>query len=323
MNTNTFESLLARLPGLSHKQIRDLLRYISSLKTDKMRVMEKIHSKDASVVCPKCCSKHHYKWGKSKDLQRFRCRDCQATYTFLSGTPLSSLRYRGQWLNYINELIQGSTVRHSAKVCGIDSTTSFRWRHRFLQMLNDAEESHLEGIVEMDETFFLESEKGSRQLNRKPRKRGGTAVKRGRSKEHTAVVIGLDRSGHVLNFTTKTFNSHILAKELLPKIDEEIVLCSDASSIYRSLAAKENILHKSLNISAGVRVIDGVYHIQHINAYHSRLKEWMARFHGVATKYLNNYINWRRILERSKKVNKKTEAWLDVAMHPNHFQQVP
>jgi transposase-like protein len=159
MNTNTFEFLLARFPGLSHKQIRYLLRYISSLKTDKMRVMEKINSKDARTVCPKCCSSHHYKWGKSKDLQRLRCRDCQITYTFLSGTPLSCLRHRSRRLNYVNELIQGSTIRRSAKVCGIDPTTSFRWRHRFIQMLNDAEESHLKGIVEIDETFFWSQKK--------------------------------------------------------------------------------------------------------------------------------------------------------------------
>lgn len=27
----------------------------------------------------------------------------------------------------------------------------------------------------------------------------------------------------------------------------------------------------------------------YVNACHSRLKNWMARFHGVATKYLVNY----------------------------------
>jgi hypothetical protein len=35
---------------------------------------------------------------------------------------------------------------------------------------------------------------------------------------------------------------------------------------------------------------EGIYHIQHINAFHSKLKKWMDRFNGVATKYLANYI---------------------------------
>ncbi len=34
-------------------------------------------------------------------------------------------------------------------------------------------------------------------------------------------------------------------------------------------------------VSAGVRVINRVYHVQNVNAYGSRLKEWMRRFHGV------------------------------------------
>ena len=38
--------------------------------------------------------------------------------------------------------------------------------------------------------------------------------------------------------------------------------------------------------------------IQNVNAYHSRLKNWMARFHGVATRYLPNYLGWRCMLER-------------------------
>ena len=40
-------------------------------------------------------------------------------------------------------------------------------------------------------------------------------------------------------------------------------------------------------------------HINNVNAYHSRLKEWLRRFHGVATRNLPNYLGWRRALEAS------------------------
>lgn len=48
----------------------------------------------------------------------------------------------------------------------------------------------------------------------------------------------------------------------------------------------------------GIRVLEGVFHIQNVNAYDSRLKTWMRRFNGIATKYLDNYLGWRRLLER-------------------------
>ena len=45
------------------------------------------------------------------------------------------------------------------------------------------------------------------------------------------------------------------------------------------------------------RVKNG-FHIQNVNAYASRLKSWMVPFKGVASKYLANYLGWRRMIER-------------------------
>lgn len=42
----------------------------------------------------------------------------------------------------------------------------------------------------------------------------------------------------------------------------------------------------------------GAWHIQNVNAYHSRLKTGVRRFYGVATYYLENYLGWFRALDR-------------------------
>jgi hypothetical protein len=55
-------------------------------------------------------------------------------------------------------------------------------------------------------------------------------------------------------------------------------------------------LHIALNASAGRAY--GSYHIQIVNAYISRLKQWLVRFKGVATHYLPSYLGWRRLIER-------------------------
>ena len=52
-----------------------------------------------------------------------------------------------------------------------------------------------------------------------------------------------------------------------------------------------------LNLSAGERTY-GIYHIQNVNNYDSRLKTWMRRFNGVATKYLDSYLGWQRTNDR-------------------------
>ena len=48
-------------------------------------------------------------------------------------------------------------------------------------------------------------------------------------------------------------------------------------------------------------------HINNVNAYHGRLKQWLNRFNGVATKNLPNYLGWRCALE----------AWGDKLEPPN------
>lgn len=41
---------------------------------------------------------------------------------------------------------------------------------------------------------------------------------------------------------------------------------------------------KLCNLRPGRRVREETFHIQNVNAYRGRLKNWMARFHGVATR---------------------------------------
>lgn len=157
--------------------------------------------------------------------------------------------------------------------------------------------SRLEDIVEVDETFFLESFKGARELPRPARKRGGKAEKRGLSAEQIPVLIARDRRGATLDARLDDLSDAAVEGVLAPRINATNVLVSDGAERYRRIADQRGILHVSLNASAGERTY-GVYHIQNVNAYTSRLKGWMQPFRGVATKNLPNYLGWHRGLDR-------------------------
>ena len=63
------------------------------------------------------------------------------------------------------------------------------------------------------------------------------------------------------------------------------------------------------------------FHINNVNAYRSRFKEWMRHFHGVATKNLPNYLGWRRAKEAlGEKI--KPEDWILGAIGLGPYQQV-
>ena len=248
--------------------------------------------------CPRCHHSPCGRWGNAHGLPRYRCGACGKTFNALTGTPLARLRHRECWPEYAHAMIAGETVRAAAVYCGVHKNTAFRWRHRFLTKPAQAKPLHLHGIVEADETYFLESYKGSHHLSRPPRKRGGKAAKRGLSDEQIPVLIARDRTPATTDAVLPSANTQAVRAVLEPILDHDAVLCSDGSAVYVALAKQLYIAHQPVNISAGIRVVDHAFHIQNVNAYDSRLKGWMARFHGVATKYLPNYLGWRRCLER-------------------------
>ena len=247
-------------------------------------------------VCPRCQAPGEQlrPWGHSHGLARMRCRACGKTSNALTGTPLAHLRKREQWLRYGQALIEGVSVRQAAQGCGVDKNTAFLWRHRFLQAAATHRPTHEGGIVEADETFFLESFKGQRKLHRPARKRGGV----GPHWEHIAVLVVRDRSGQTADFRLEGIDAPHITAVLRPLVDKDAILCTDGARVYQTVARTLGLAHRAINAQQGIRVVDGAFHIQNVNAYDSRLKQWMGRFHGVATKYLENYLGWRRMLER-------------------------
>jgi len=106
-----------------------------------------------------------------------------------------------------------------------------------------------------------------------------------------------------------------IAAALGPVVAEDAVLCSDGAKAYAAFAARHGLHHEPINVAAGVRVRDGAFHVQNVNAYHGRLKGWMVRFKGVATRYLPNYLGGRRTLERTTEPS-ASKTWLLAAVRP-------
>lgn len=73
--------------------------------------------------------------------------------------------------------------------------------------------------------------------------------------------------------------------------------------------------HRPINASAGRRVVASVYRIQIVNAFDSRLKSRIRRFHGVATKYLDSYLGWFRKLDRSPTTGWQSASLLALALY--------
>jgi hypothetical protein len=162
----------------------------------------------------------------------------------------------------------------------------------------------MKGVVEMDDTFFPLSFKGSNPKGRKAHKRGTAASKPGISKEQVCVscIISRDKKRAYSKVSALGMaKAEDLKRVFDGKISKEAIICSDKATSFRSYAKRRRIDHIQLKSGTASRI--DIYHIQHINTYHSHLKSFIARFRGVSTKYMNNYLVWNNVIRHDKRTS--------------------
>ena len=251
-----------------------------------------------SVGCPHCDSREVVHWGQASALPRYRCKACTRTFNALTKTPLAKLRMKEKWDRQADAMIDGLSISKAADRCGVHYTTAFRWRHRFLAALSGDKPKALSGIVESDETFILESFKGKRSgMPRKARKRGGTSAKRGLSAEQIPIIVTRDRHGATTDAVLPRLNRASIAAALTGVVTPANAFCCDGGGAIVAFARRAGIVAHVLPRPGKPDPLAPDFHLNNVNAYHGRLKEWLRRFHGVATKNLPNYLGWRRALE--------------------------
>lgn len=301
MDERSFNDWLANLSALTLEQKQRLESALAgpdpatgiAYELDGMGVSE----------CPHCAAGSPSCHGRASGLQRYKCHACRRTFNVLTGTPLARLRQRPAWRAFARALIDGQTVRQSARRAGVHRNTAFRWRHRFLAAPAAMQAGHLAGIAEADETVMRRSYKGSRALPRPPRKRGGGVKKASKGRDpanEVDVLVMRDREGRTLSDALDTVTHQTINHAVGHRLDREAVLCTDGAPVYRRYAKEKGVVHEPVNLAQGIRIRRPAFHVQNVNAYHSRWKAWMERFHGVATRYLNNYLGWHRMLDANR-----------------------
>jgi transposase-like protein len=312
MRTRQFDQLLQRLSSLTRPQRARLLALLQSA-AGLDRALDVIDHPSQPPVCPRCQATNPYRHGHAHGLQRYRCRACARTFNALSGTPLARLRHKARWLDYLEGMLDSRSVRRAAGQVGVASATSFRWRHRFLGLAKDDRPASLKGIAEADEMYVLESHKGSRALDRAPRKRGGKATKRGISSQQMCILVARDRSGQTIDAVTGkgALTKQQLIDHLGRRLEADVLLVTDSHAAYPAFARELGISHEAINPGAGERK-RGALHIQNVNAYHSRMRAWLLPFRGVASRYLSHYFGWRWALDGRRIAS--PEAFLRAAL---------
>ena len=191
-------------------------------------------------------------------------------------------------------------LRECADRCGVCLKTAYTMRHRLIECLKEYSPTFHVGqgqACELDETYFPESfkgnhSKGSFTLPRKARHRGKQVHRRGLSREQICVMTGIsDTNATFFEVSGRGVVSRKRAAEALrDRIGAGAVVATDKATAYidvlHDLKVASHESYDSKDRSEGT--------INRINAVHSLLDSFMARFKGVSTKHLAAYLDWFR-----------------------------
>ncbi|MBU6440817.1 MAG: IS1595 family transposase [Betaproteobacteria bacterium] len=295
MKTHLFKALSDSVAELSRSQIDKLAKLLDVRRNelDSMRALVTHEPK----ACPHCGSLGIVRNGIQNGLQRFRCKDCHRTCSSATGTPLARLKRKDLLAGYAQCLREGLTLRQTAERLDISLDRAFRWRHRFLARPVEHQPGLITGLLEIDETYFQRSEKGSRALTREARGHGGMTSGSGRlAEEWVPVLVGRARGKpYVLDKVLPNMTKAEVAKALKPSVDpKETMLCSDTHKTFLSME-KELGVACQFFVESEEHKAEGL-HVNNVNNYHQRLKTWVnCVLRGVATKYLPHYLAWQRL----------------------------
>ena len=256
------------------------------------------HDKVESRGCPHCAGRVLVGWGHKNGMPRYRCKSCGRTFNALTKTPMARLRKKERWLEHAQAMLEGTSVAMAALRCEVHYTTAFRWRHRFLGSPALDKPQTLTGLVEADETFILESFKGRRsRLPRPARMRGGKAKHPGGFFENIPILVARDRHGATIDAVLPNDDRASITAALDGVVTPANRLICDGGKAIVAFAKRAKIRVHVVPAPGSPGPGAPNIHINNVNAYHGRFKEWMRRFHGVATANLANYLGWRRAIE--------------------------
>jgi len=278
--------LVKRLP---EKALEEAKRELEKIKEESEQKSEM-----EIPICPHCEEKDVVRNGKKQGSQRYVCRKCKKSFVNTTKSAMyNSHSSETVWKQIIRDTINGVAIDTTAEQLAMERRTVFNMRHKILYCIEQEQQRnpvHLNGVCEADETYILESYKGtdiSSDYWRKARKHGAVATKARLSDEYICICAAVERGGK--SMATAVGRSQPSSEDITGVFADKIsgdalVLCDGAKSY--------NILEKNgtctvMNVSND----DGGFKkINNVNGYHSYIKERNRDARGFATKYLNRYL---------------------------------
>ncbi len=230
----------------------------------------------SGLTCPSCKSHSFRKHGKHLGIQRYRCKNCHKTFKETVNTPLHWIHKKDLMYGYLVTMREKCTIRAAAARLGISKETSFAWRHKLLSSLN-AQASRP-----------ASSPSGICQINLPHSYKGKRTIPQGTPPPSQTIIIA-DARGIPAICHLRTRSRVCEAAQLLVNtINPAVPIATVSANLLTRAAGRARctrVRHPQNKKKLQQQTIQAVKKLDH----------WMETFHGVATKYLQQYWNWYRL----------------------------
>jgi len=239
-------------------------------------------------ACPRCGNGRVHRWGRFSGRRRFRCVSCGRTFSDFTGTCLAYVKRIDDWPRFCLCVAAELSIRGSARVLAADPTTTFRWRHRLLRALHESDDVVLTGEIVVGEMQFAYSEKGKGNPKRAAQRVAG--ARRCRTRTVWAVVAREGAGGNT--YTEVGGFARVRPRDLTAVL---ISRTRGATCLVSGTGRLGAVARTARDLGLRHRRTTGrSLELMGLRAYTTHLRRWLARFRGVATRYLDHYLAWHR-----------------------------
>ncbi len=285
----TYTDLQVAISELTSYQVEQISEQVAKY----LNLNEEL-KKTRPVSCPICGRNgvRFIKKGIQAGKQRYQCKECGRKFTY-DTNQITSYSHQpvDSWIAVIEDTLSLKPLDKTAAGIGVCYETAFNMRHKLLAFMESMTKAtvFLDELVEADETYIIESQKGTACVARKPRKHGEGATKRGLSNEQYCVCVATDRNNKLIATCVNRAkpSGDDIVNALSSHIVPQTVLLCDGASAYNKLA---DVLQCRKVELIGHESYDRLFHLNTVNSLHSRIKKMFRQFRGVASKYLNRYL---------------------------------
>lgn len=235
----------------SHKMSRE----IEKLKS--INIGEHMEANGIRIECPVCHSIERYNNGlNDSGSQRYKCKKCGKGYTATTNTIFDGCNYSWEeMVKAVKETLNDTTITTSTTSISknrMKENTIWIIRRKIIRILANMPPEKLEGVIQMDEKYFRETQKGSRSLvnmlepdkNRKRRKNRQASKAGIFGPEFVNVLCAVDEHGY---WWAKPVFLGPMGLDELKQIETFLervsYICSDAYSIYSVWCAENKYKH--------------------------------------------------------------------------------